>query len=308
MTTPRHAPLDTGSPARPGHAPRRSDAVVRQRLRAVAGGQRRLAPPSETPAVTAGGRPVLAWQPVSGAPVPARSEPVRAVEHEPVRDAELEPVPVAEPGAGAGADPGAQPGAPGDGWLPERPGAVRASSPRGGARTGEVPGATADELALRARRRAATTVAQAYAAAHGHPTAHSGFAGLDEPDEEAGGSRPRVAVPPRVAVAAAVVLLAVAAVAGFVTLRPEPVAAFGVVGAAAAGEEATRRRARRATRRPARTPTAAARRARPAPGPVTPAGRAGRRAAATTLPRRVRPGARGRSSCTSWDGSRRPGS
>lgn len=117
----------------------------------------------------------------------------------------------------------------GAGWLPERPDGSRSDDADGSP-------ATSDELGLRARRRAATTVAQAYAAAHGHPTAHSGFEGLDEPPG-ADGARPRTAVRSRVAVAAAVVVLAVASVTGFVTLRPDPVAALGPVDAAAGAQD-----------------------------------------------------------------------
>lgn len=226
MTSPRHAPRDGATRTSPGHEPRRSDAVVRQRLRAVAGGARPAAVRPSTGAVTAGGRPVLDWQPATGAfvAVPGPTAGVALPGHDPG-------VPEAQRSGGELSD--ADPSGPG--WLPERPVMPRADRRdpmglNGDARPDDgvdvTPVAVEDDLALRARRRAATTVAQAYAAAHGHPTQHSGFEGLDEADDP-DRSRPRVAVRSRVAVAAAVLVLAVAGVTSFVTLRPEPVVALG---------------------------------------------------------------------------------
>ncbi len=136
-----------------------------------------------------------------------------------------------------------RPGAPGDsgssgadGWLPSRPEpeerapsvpslpsppsevpeadeAVGPPAPGGTARSDdEAPDATVDGEAdveadgevARLRRRAAQTAASAYTAAHGHPTAHSGFGDL----AEEGGRR--WALRPRTAVTALVVVLLVA--------------------------------------------------------------------------------------------------
>ncbi|MGO1241399.1 MAG: SLBB domain-containing protein, partial [Cellulosimicrobium funkei] len=83
----------------------------------------------------------------------------------------------------------------------------------------------------RLRRRAAQTAASAYTAAHGHPTAHSGFGDL----AEEGGRR--WALRPRTAVTALVVVLLVAV--GVAVLRApaggvEPVAGMDAPAAAAA--------------------------------------------------------------------------
>ncbi|WP_435736336.1 ComEA family DNA-binding protein [Cellulosimicrobium sp. PMB13] len=95
-------------------------------------------------------------------------------------------------------------------------------------------GAAAEAIGLRARRRTATTVAHAYAAAHGHPTTHSGFAALDPPDTSdegvgPGTGRVRASIAVRVAVAASLLVLVLGGVTAALTLRPEPVAALAAV-------------------------------------------------------------------------------
>ncbi|WP_228088100.1 ComEA family DNA-binding protein, partial [Cellulosimicrobium cellulans] len=126
-----------------------------------------------------------------------------------------------------------RPGAPGDpgssgadGWLPSRPApeerasslpsevpepdeAVGPAAPGETARSDDeapdtIVDGQADGEVARLRRRAAQTAASAYTAAHGHPTAHSGFGDL----AEEGGRR--WALRPRTAVTALVVVLLVA--------------------------------------------------------------------------------------------------
>lgn len=229
MSTPRH---ELRPPARIGRD--REDAVVRQRLRAV----------------SRSGRPALAWQPATGAL--ARVDP--RAEHPVADDGVPWPAVLGPPGTpGAWGDVGPQ-GEPGAltrddvagvgaarapdgeaGWLPARPGdgergPVREAAGRPvpveatGTTAESTPGTSVDDAVGRMRRRAAETAASAYSAAHGHPTAHSGFAGLvDE-------GRPRWALRPRTAVVAVVVVLALAA--GVVALQLpsggiEPVAQVG---------------------------------------------------------------------------------
>jgi len=180
VSTPRH---ELSPPARIGRD--REDAVVRQRLRAV----------------TRSGRPALAWHPATGAlaQVDARAAraddgdvPWRDVLDRPARDGGWGDV--EQPGEGTGvalADEEV-------GWLPARP-------------AEGAPASTARDDVGPMRRRAAETVANAYTAAHGHPTAHSGFAGLA--DEGA----PRWSLRPRTAVVALVVVMALAA--GVVALQ-----------------------------------------------------------------------------------------
>lgn len=203
MTSPRHAPQPPPSRSPVARAPRRSDVVVRQRLRAVAGGA----------------RPALAWHPATEAVEVVRGE-------EPER-----PRVATEPGP--------------NGWLPARPDALAGTGTGDGAASraerqddplpdlaGEGDDrSAADALGLRARRRAATTVAHAYAAAHGHPTTHSGFAALDTSDEavEPGVRRLRTGVAVRVAVAGSLLVLVLGGVTAALTLRPEPVAALAQV-------------------------------------------------------------------------------
>ena len=151
---------------------------------------------------------------------------------------------------GAPSDPGS-PGA--HGWLPSRPEpeerapSLPSEVPKADEAAGLAPsGGTAwsDDEALdtvadadvegevdRLRRRAAQTAASAYTAAHGHPTAHSGFGDL----AEEGGRR--WALRPRTAVVTLVVVLLLAA--GVVVLRApaggvEPVARVGAAASPAA--------------------------------------------------------------------------
>ncbi|MHA7620164.1 ComEA family DNA-binding protein [Cellulosimicrobium cellulans] len=253
MSTPRHEPRQH---ARPGRDPGSDGAVVRQRLRAVAGS----------------GRPSLAWHPAT-ATLP-RVEPPRATptrgerwswEPREAVDAPAPDIPAPDVVPSWHRRPGA-PGDPGssgaDGWLPSRPEpeerapsvpsvpslpsppsgvpeageAVGPAAPRETARSDdEAPAATVDGEADGEvdglRRRAAQTAASAYTAAHGHPTAHSGFGDL----AEEGGRR--WALRPRTAVTALVVVLFVAV--GVAVLRApaggvEPVARVDAPAAAAA--------------------------------------------------------------------------
>lgn len=234
VSTPRHEPSPE---ARTGRD--RQDAIVRQRLRAV----------------SRSGRPALAWHPATGTLAQVDAQAVHGVDRDdggvPWTDADPTP---RDGGRGDAEPPDGTDGvAPPDrevGWLPVRPGAG-AGVPRhgevplrGATGTPAVPAVPTDGGAAAAqdavgsmRRRAAETAASAYAAAHGHPTAHSGFAGLA--DE----GRPRWSVRPRTAVVALVVVLALAA--GVVAVRlpsgeVEPVAQVGEVDASAAatGQEA----------------------------------------------------------------------
>ncbi|QJW36414.1 helix-hairpin-helix domain-containing protein [Cellulosimicrobium protaetiae] len=280
MSTPRHEPRQH---ARPGRDPARESAVVRQRLRAVAGT----------------GRPALAWHPATAAlPTVSRADadarpvhwdvPHPAADDIPWRgalglptDAPHDRAEASEPGEAAVGRGSEARRVERTGWLPERPGAVDASpahepvpghdpalrhdlapdhdplldhdSSSGhdrepGDGSGLVPGrrqqsepsgarpsvgarpGSAEAAVDRLRYRAAATAASAYTAAHGHPTAHSGFADLGEE------GRPRWGLRPRVAVAALVVVLALAA--GVVLLRSpvggvEPMARLDVAGAGA---------------------------------------------------------------------------
>ena len=245
MSTPRHEPRQH---ARPGRDPGRDGAVVRQRLRAVAGS----------------GRPALAWHPATAALPrvdPPETSPVRGERwswepREAVDVPASDAVPSWHRRPGAPGDPGSS-GA--DGWLPSRPApeerapalaalpsppaevaegdeAVGPPAPGGTARSDdEAPAATVDGEAdgevARLRRRAAQTAASAYTAAHGHPTAHSGFGDL----AEEGGRR--WALRPRTAITALVVVLLVAV--GVAALRApaggvEPMARVDAPAAAAA--------------------------------------------------------------------------
>ncbi|MCR1981307.1 ComEA family DNA-binding protein [Cellulosimicrobium cellulans] len=232
MSTPRHEPRQH---ARPGRDPGRDGAVVRQRLRAVAGS----------------GRPALAWHPATAAlprvdppgVTPTRGERWSWEQPEAVDGPAPDVVPSWHRRPGAPSDPGS-PRA--DGWLPSRPEPEeRAPSlpsevpeadeaaglaARGGTTWSddEAPGTVGDAEVEgevdRLRRRAAQTAASAYTAAHGHPTAHSGFGDL----AEEGGRR--WAIRPRTAVVTLVVVLLLAA--GVVVLRApagsvEPVARVG---------------------------------------------------------------------------------
>jgi comEA protein len=237
VSTPRHEPRQH---ARPGRDPARDGAVVRQRLRAVAGS----------------GRPALAWHPATAALPrvdPPGTSPVRG-ERWSWEPPEAVDVPASDvPAPDVVPSRHRRPGAPGDsgssgadGWLPSRPEpeerapslppqppevpeageAVGPAAPGGTARSDdEAPAATVDGEADggvdRLRRRAAQTAASAYTAAHGHPTAHSGFGDL----AEEGGRR--WALRPRTAITALVVVLLVAV--GVAVLRApaggvEPVA------------------------------------------------------------------------------------
>ncbi len=193
------------------------------------------------------------WEPHEAVDVPASDIPAPDV---PASDA----VPSWHRRPGAPGDPGSS-GA--DGWLPSRPEpeerapsvpslpsppsevpeadeAVGPPAPRETARSDdEAPAATVDGEADgeadgevdRLRRRAAQTAASAYTAAHGHPTAHSGFGDL----AEEGGRR--WALRPRTAITALVVVLLVAV--GVAVLRApaggvEPMARVDAPAAAAA--------------------------------------------------------------------------
>jgi hypothetical protein len=130
MTSPRHAPHDGAIRSSTGPDPRRSDAVVRQRLRAVAGGARPAVQPSAVPAVTAGGRPVLDWRPATGA-FAALAGP-DAVGGAGTGDLLPRDAPAEEPAAAASpvaARPPADVAEPGAGWLPERPVAAGVHEP-----------------------------------------------------------------------------------------------------------------------------------------------------------------------------------
>ena len=229
VSTPRPEPRQH---ARPGRDPAREEAVVRQRLRAV----------------TSAGRPALDWQPATaalprvgsmdgarpgrddfpwpGGPGGSRPEPTHGSEVHGLADAGDDPsTGRAETVARAAA---LRPVDERDGWLPPRPAeqddprAVRPDDP-------EVDDAVladrpADDGAERLRHRAARTASTAYTAAYGHPTSHSGFDPLGEE------GRRRWAVRPRVAVAALVFVLLLAA--AVVLLRSpadgvEPVARVG---------------------------------------------------------------------------------
>lgn len=245
VSTPRHEPRQH---ARPGRDPGRDGAVVRQRLRAVAGS----------------GRPALAWHPATAAlprvdppgATPTRGERWSWEPPEAVDGPAPGVVPSWHRRPGAPSDPGSPradgwlPSRPDDGWLPSRPDpeerapsapseALEADEAAGlaaGGGTawpdGEAPGTVGDAEVEgevegevdHLRRRAAQTAASAYTAAHGHPTAHSGFGDL----AEEGGRR--WALRPRTAVATLVVVLLLAA--GVVVLRApaggvEPVARVG---------------------------------------------------------------------------------
>ncbi|WP_338404034.1 helix-hairpin-helix domain-containing protein [Cellulosimicrobium arenosum] len=186
-----------------------SDPVARRRLRALtAGGP-----------VTRGGAPVLAWHPET---------------------APHDPVPPDDPGPQH--DP--------SGWVPGRPGEESAEGAGEGTGSATEAAATSagvpvEGTAAQVRRRAAERVAQAYAATHGHPTTHAGFA---PPQEEV---TRRWAVAPRVAVAALVVVLGLGAVCAAVALtgdgaevrtvapvgEPAPSAQTSVAASARSGEE-----------------------------------------------------------------------
>lgn len=230
VSTPRH---ELRPPARIGRD--REDAVVRQRLHAV----------------TRSGRPALAWHPATG-PLAQLDPPTRGLDGDASWSELLGTVP------GGGGPSGVEPRSGDAGWLPARPGTGEREAARDGdepwpdmpglpvvpghdATSGETAQAPAvDDAVGRMRRRAAQTAASAYAAAHGHPTAHSGFAGLvDE-------GRPRWSLRPRTAVVALVAVLALAA--GVVALQlpsggVEPVAKVGdAVGATAETPEAAAER------------------------------------------------------------------
>ena len=219
VSTPRPEPRQH---ARPGRDPAREGAVVRQRLRAVTG--------------TA--RPALAWHPAT-ATLPQVGPP---------DDPDVGPRPggigtpaLGPPDDGAGPALGGEvpgrrgvPAAPdgaerhrrgraqgsGDqaaGWLPPRPDVDEgrrtdlAGEPGTGDGEPAALGGADAEAVDRLRSRAAQTASTAYTSAYGHPTSHAGFAGLGEE------GRRRWALRPRVAVAALVVVLLLAA--GVVLLR-----------------------------------------------------------------------------------------